>query len=92
MVTAAMRVVDMSDFNSIIDKIEAKYPAWIINALGKIDMDNIRTLLSMVKEQHTKIERLETKISTLEKQVSDAGWEADARREQDEIARAREWR
>ena len=82
----------MSNFNAVIDKIEARYPAWKINPLGKIDMDNIRTMLSMVKEQQTEIERLETKISTLEKQVSDAGWEAEARRQEDEVRRAREWR
>jgi len=82
----------VANFNTKVDEIEARYPAWKINALGKIDMDNIRTMLSMVKEQQAEIERLETKISTLEKQVSDAGWEADARREQDEIARAKEWR
>lgn len=39
-----------------------------------------------------KIERLAARITELEKQVSDAGWEAEARREQDEIARAKEWR
>lgn len=38
------------------------------------------------------IERLEEKVVKLQKRVSDAGWEAEARREQDEIARAKEWR
>ena len=39
-----------------------------------------------------KIIKLEWKVSQLEKRVSDAGWEAEARRDEDEIRRAREWR
>ena len=45
-----------------------------------------------MKEAADEIERLTARVKTLEKQVSDAGWEAEARREQDEIARAKEWR
>lgn len=43
-------------------------------------------------EAADRIEALEKKVKELDKRVSDAGWEAEARREQDEIARAKEWR
>ncbi len=43
-------------------------------------------------EAANKIIELEGKVKRLEKRVSDAGWEAEARREADEITRANEWR
>lgn len=43
-------------------------------------------------EAANRIIELENKVRRLEKRVSDAGWEAEARREQDEINRTEEWR
>lgn len=55
--------------------------------------DNVISFCGAHMELHRKMTaRKDEEIERLEKRVSDAGWEADARREQDEIARAREWR
>lgn len=43
-------------------------------------------------EAANKIIELEGKVNKLEKRVSDAGWEAEARRLEDEITRSKEWR
>lgn len=56
--------------------------------LSKDPCKNTATMEAACKE----IERLEEKVVKLEKRVSVAGWEAEARREQDEIAQATEWR
>lgn len=56
--------------------------------LSKDPRKNAATMETARKE----IERLEEKVAELEKRVSDAGWEAEAQRERDEIARAKEWR
>lgn len=49
-----------------------------------------RTFLT--RKQRQVVRKAMNTIETLSKQVSNASWEADARREQDEIARAKEWR
>jgi len=55
-----------------------------------LEADCKRTFLT--RKQRQTVRKAMNTIETLSQQVSDAGWEADARREQDEIARAKEWR
>jgi len=78
---AAIRVADMSELIK-----ELRY--LLVTYEYEFDDDAIQT----ITDAANKIIKLENKVQRLEKRVSDAGWEAEARREQDEIARAKDWK
>ena len=55
--------------------------------------DNVISFCGAHHALHRQLSATKDKeIGRLNKRVSDAGWEAEARREQNEIARAKEWK